>query len=234
MRTRLVLLTIIGAFFSALIIFLIVVYKPAIPSVLTQFSDKKSSQAVSSENDSINDLKSKIKWLEGNINELSKKQQLETKVLQDLKTFTSTQSAGTPTPINIHSSNGKLIFAIAYTRGSAFTTTSTAYTPMGMYVNINCPKSCLLWINFYSSSKNLGSPASAQGNFNTYGVFLDEVDQSIYSQASFPVASSAIPVALNVTIPVAAGVHTIDIRAKTTGGTLQSDSSALQVMAIER
>jgi hypothetical protein len=73
-----------------------------------------------------------------------------------------------------------------------------------------------------------------QGNSNTFAVFLNESDQSIYSQANYPAASFSIPISINGVIPVNAGIYTVDVRAKTSGGTLQSNVSVLQVMAIER
>ena len=218
MKPEFILLTIVGGFFCALIIFLIVLYKPALPTNLNQTSTKKTSEAVSSDKDSINDLKSKIKWLEGQV-----------KTFQEFKLMVSTQSAKTESL-----PNNKSILATVSTQGSVFTTNSALYTPMGMYVNISCPKNCLLWINFYSSSKNLGPIASEQGNLNTYGLFLDGADKSTYSQGSLTVANSSIPVSLNSLITVAVGTHTIEIKAKTTGGSLQSDSSSLQVMVIEK
>jgi len=223
METEHILIVIIGGFFSALIIFLIILYKPVIPFIQTQSANQKKSQAVSSDTDSINNLKSKVSWLEKKANE-------QTVTLEDLQAFVSTQSAKPTIPLT----KGKTVLDFASTKGGVFTTTSAAYAPMGMYVNVNCSKSCLLWINFYSSSKNSGSPASSQGNTNTYDVFLNNSDQSIFAQASYHADSSFVPISISVTIPVSAGVHTIDIRAKTTGGTLQSDSSGLQVMAIER
>jgi len=229
MKPEFILLIIIGGFLSALLVFLIILYKPVFPSSLNQLTNKNTSEAASSDTDTINSLKSKIKSLEEDMGIISQQQKDQIATYQDLKTDASTQSA----QIEALRSN-KSILASASTRGSLFTTTSATYTPMGMYVNIKCPNNCLLWINFYTSSKNVGSPGTTQGNVNTYDVFLNNSDQSVYSQASFPVDSSYIPVSLNVAISVAAGVHTVDIRAKTTGGKLQSDSSALQVMAIER
>lgn len=222
MRTEFILLVIVGGFLSSLLVFLILVYKPVIPMSFLKTQNKNTSQAASSESDVINSLKSKVKSLETN-------QRDQDSILQDLKAFVATQSAK-PTAAPA----GKSILAVASTKGSAFTTSSADYTPMGMYVNINCSKNCSLWIDFYTSSKNSGTPNSAQGYVNTYDVFLDNADQSVYSQASYHAAASAVPVSINVMLSAAAGNHTIDIRAKTTGGTLQSDSSALQVMAIER
>lgn len=222
MRSEFILLVIIGGFLSALLVFLIVFYKPVLPTNLNQFLNKKSSQPISSDTDVTGELKSRIKWLEKGV-----KDQSET--LADLRAYVSTQSAQTVTP-----TSNKSIITTASTQGSLFTTTATSYTPIGMYVNINCPEDCLLWINFYTSSKNLGTPVAAQGFTNTYGVFLDNSDQSIFSQASYPVASSSVPVSVNAAIAVAAGTHTVEMRAKTTGGTLQSDSSFLQMLAIEK
>lgn len=123
----------------------------------------------------------------------------------------------------------KRILATIQTKGSTFSTASTAYTPMGIFVNINCPVSCILWINFYASSKN-----DSANNVNTYGVFLNGQDQSTYSQATLPVASGSAPISLNTALTVNAGTHTVEIQAKTSGGTLRSDVSFLQVMAIEQ
>jgi len=86
----------------------------------------------------------------------------------------------------------------------------------------------LLWVNFYTASKN-----DSANNVNTYGVFLNGQDQSIYNQATMPVADGTIPISLNGVIPVSAGTHTVEIRTKTSGGTMQTDVSFLQVLAIE-
>jgi len=226
MKSESILFALVGVFFAALVVVVIFIYKPVFPPAVNQLLiQKKSNEAVTSDVDQIGSLKSKIKWLEG-----AEKSQNET--LEDLKAFVSTQSAEkvSPTPSLIN----KTILAEAHTQSSSFTTTSTTYTPMGMFVNINCPKNCLLWINFYASSKNLGEPTSAQGNTNTFDIFLNNNDQSIYSQASYYAASSVTSISLNASFPVSAGVHLVEIKAKTTGGTLQSDSSFLQVMAIER
>ena len=123
----------------------------------------------------------------------------------------------------------KKILATTQAKGSTFSTTSTAYSPMSMFVNITCPVRCTLWINFYSSSKN-----DSANNVNTYGVFLNGQDQSTYSQATLPVASGSAPISLNTAISVGVGTHTVEIQAKTSGGTLRSDVSFLQVMAIEQ
>ncbi len=228
MKLEYILISVVGIFLGGLVVFLVILYKPVFPFNQNQSLKKTVSGAVSSDTDSINDLKSKIRFLEKNISDLSSRQNTQTKELEEIKTAVSSQSAQpTQTP-------GKSIMAVASTKGGSFTTTSANYSPMGMYVNVNCQKSCFLWINFYSSSKNIGTTASAMGNLNTYDIFLDNVDQSIFSQANYPVDSFSVPVSINATISASAGVHTVDIRAKTTGGKLQSDSSALQVMAIER
>ena len=224
MKIEHILFGIMGVFFAGLLVFLFVVYKPAAPLASGQSSNDNSNQTVSSDTDTINDLKSRTKMLENNI------KNLEAKI--------GSQSASPTVPITptipTTPTSDKSVLASAYTRGSTFTTTSTGYSPMGMYVNINCPKNCLLWINFYSASKNIGAPSSAQGNTNTFGIFIDNTDQGIYSQASYPVDSLSVPISLNAAIPAASGVHTVEVRAKTTSGKLQSDSSGLQVLAIER
>ncbi len=220
---HLLLMTILG-FFAALVIFVIVFYRSALPRVTT------IRGAVKSDTDAIGSLNSKVTSLEKNIIDLTDNQENVSNAIEDVRTYISTTSAK-PTAVLPET---KSILASANTKGSLFTTTFSSYTPMGMYVNIVCPKSCNLWINFYTSSQNLGNPTSAQGNLNTYGIFLDEADQSIYSQANFPVALLSIPISLNAVIPVSAGFHTIDIRAKTNGGTLQSNVSFLQVLAIEK
>ena len=229
MKVETILLTAVGIFFIALLLFLIFLYKPRLPIVSSHPANIINAQAVSSDTDTINDLKSKLKWQEEQTNMLLKQQKDQASTLGDLRKLVSTASAQTTTQ-----TNNKSIIAVAYTKGSLFTTTLTSYTPMGMYVNIKCSVHCLLFINFYTSSKNIGTPTSAQGNYNTYNLFLDDTDQSVFSQASYSEDSASVPISLNVVLPVSAGIHTVDIRAKTTGGTLQSDSSALQVMATER
>ena len=220
MKTEFILLVIIGGFFSALIVFLIIIYKPVIPSNIYK------TTTVS--NDNVDSLKSRVKLLETELANSQSQQKEQAKNWQDF-IFSSTQSAKTK-----NSTGTKSIMAVTNTQGTGFTTTSAGYTPMGMYVNVKCLKNCYLWINFSTASKNLGPISSEHGNTNTYGLFIDNGDQGIFSQASIPVANASSPVSLNSMISTGVGTHTIEIKAKTTGGTLQSDSSALQVMAIER
>ncbi|KKQ02085.1 MAG: hypothetical protein US11_C0001G0044 [Candidatus Roizmanbacteria bacterium GW2011_GWA2_36_23] len=229
MKSESILFLIIGGFLCAMLVFLIIIYKPSVPSFINQSVNNNRLQAVASENDTVNDLKSRIRQIEENTTVWAEQQKSLKQAFLDLKTFISTQSAQ-----NKNFSVSKPIVALANTQGSLFITTSTTYTPMGMYLNVRCPKDCILWINFYTTSKNIGSPASTQGNSNIYDIFIDDSDRSISSQASYSVPSSSFPVSLNASVSVAAGFHTIDIRVKTTAGTLQSDSSSLQVMAIEK
>ncbi len=229
MRREHLLLFAVTGFFTALIVFLIILYKPAVFNIISPSLDSNKNTAAESDADIIRSLNSKVKSLENNMALLSTEQNNQLAAIRDVETYISTsaaQSAATPTT--------KSIIAVASTKGSAFTTGSVNYTPMGMFVNVKCPKSCYLWINFYSSSQNTGSPASQQGYSNTYAVFLNEADQSIYSQANYPTASSSIPIVLSTVLPVNAGIYTVDVRAKTSGGTLQSNVSSLQVMVIER
>ena len=112
MRTEFILLAVIGVFFGALMFFLIVVYKPnlSLPLLLSQSASQKNNQAVSTDTDSINDLKSKVKSLEGNLSSLSQQQKDQISSFQNLKTYLSTQSAQT----NIQTNN-KSIIALANT-----------------------------------------------------------------------------------------------------------------------
>lgn len=156
----------------------------------------------------IETLQQKFKNQEVQLTELKKKQ-----------TAQSTPEAAT-------TSGG--VIGTAQTKGSSFSTSSTGYTPMNMFINITCPKACTLWINFYTISKN-----NSANNVNTYGVFINGQDKDIYSQTSLHAANSAQSVSLNTTQDVEAGTYTVEIQTKTSGGTLQSDISYLQVMAIE-
>ena len=117
----------------------------------------------------------------------------------------------------------------AFTKGSSFSTSSTGYSVMSMFVNVTCSTQCNLWIDFYTVSKN-----DTANNENTYGVFLNGKDQSIYTLTKMPTANGSVSLSLNDVISVGAGTHTVEIKAKTSGGTLTSDVSFLQVLAIER
>jgi len=217
MKPEFILLTIVGGFLCSLIIFLVVFYKPVITKTLVPTAENTKQEAVSTDRDELNSLKSKIESLEKQVG-----------LFKNSKTATATSIAKNKTTVV-----GKSILATASVQGSIFTTTSATYTPMGMFVNISCPKKCLLWIDFYSSSKNLGPISGAQGNLNSYNLYLNGVDKSIFSQASLTTAEMAAPISLNALLPVSAGTHTIEIKTKTTGGTLQSDSSFLQVAGFE-
>ena len=209
MKPEFILLIIVGGFLCALIIFLVVFYKPVITKTLVPTAENTKQGAVASDADAINSLKRKVKWLEEQI--------------------TTTSSAKTESLPSY-----KSILATASIQGAVTTTSSAEYTPIGVFINISCPKNCLLWIDFYSSSKNLGPIASEQGNLHTYSLFLDGADKSIYTQGSLTVANSSTPISLNTLIPVTAGTHMVEIKAKTTGGTLQSNSSFLQIIALEK
>ena len=125
--------------------------------------------------------------------------------------------------------SGQKILADAHIRGPAFSTSATSYSAMNTFVNIVCSAKCTLWIDFYTTSKN-----DTANNVNTYGIFLNGQDQSLSSQAIMPVVNGAVPISLSGAISTNAGTHTVEIRAKTSGGTLQTDTSFLKVLAIER
>ena len=181
---------------------------------------KKSKTTGASESamttDRLSKIEDAISKLEGDVKD-------QKSTIDDLSEKIATSSAESTDVTN------KKILATVHTKGSTFNTTSTTYTPMGIFANITCPVRCTLWINFYSSSKN-----DSANNVNTYGVFLNGQDQSTFSQATLPVASGSTPISLNSAISVGVGTHTVEIQAKTSGGTLHSDVSFLQVMAIEQ
>ncbi len=212
------LFLIVVAFFTAFIVFFMVINRPQIKTI------KESKGASTNDTDLALEFRQRFKRLEDSLDAITLKQ-------TDQETIVASLEARLTSPKV--QSIGKKILGTAKTQGSLFTTSSSVYSPMGMYVTINCSVACSLWIDFFSSSKNQGTPNTAQGYMNTYGVFVDGADKSIYSQATFPAAGSAAPISLNGLVAVSAGVHTIDVQAKTTGGTLESNSSFLQVMAVE-
>lgn len=210
MKPEFILLTIVGGFLCALIVFLVIFYKPTATKIFVPTTIDKQEKAAATDSDQINSLKSQIKSIEERLNAATPAAQTES-----LPTY-------------------KSILATASVQGPVATTSSAEYTPIGLFINISCPKNCLLWIDFYSSSKNLGPIGSEQGNLHTYSLFLDGADKSIYTQGSLTVANSSTPISLNTLLSVAAGTHTVEVKAKTTGGTLQSNSSFLQIIAIEK
>lgn len=219
------LFLVVFAFLTALIAFTVFVGRSFIISNLSLPNSNKGT----STNDSnlAVEFRQRFQQIEDKLSSITQKQNDQETSLASLEGTLQNQKSS---PVV----NGKKILGVAKTQGSLFTTSSASYTPMGMYVTVNCSVNCNLWVDFFSSSKNQGTPPSVQGFFNIYGLFVDGGDRSITSQASFPVAGSAAPISLNGLIPASSGVHTIDIQAKTTGGTLESDSSFLQVMAIEQ
>lgn len=128
----------------------------------------------------------------------------------------------------------KSILSVAAKRGANFRTSSTTPVPTGDKVNINCPVTCNLWVNYHVDTRNSQLSANPAGYYNFYSIFIDGVDQAVFNQASFPVPNVAIPLALNGLFPVSVGDHTIEIYAYTNGGELQSFESGLQVMGIEQ
>lgn len=164
----------------------------------------------------------RIKIIEDAISEIKKDQEDQDSLITDLSekiNDLSTASAAL---------SKKTILDTQESQGSTFTTASTAYTQMNMFDNVTCSKACVLWINFYTSTKNDSS------NLNTYGLFINGQDKGIYSQANVTNSNSAVPLSLNASIPANSGSYTVEIKAKTSGGTLQSDISFLQIMAIEQ
>lgn len=149
-------------------------------------------------------------------------------ILSNLQNDVATNSAGIDSL-----KSRKSIIDIAQVRGAQFNTSSTTPVPTPDSVNITCDVACLLWVDFYVDTRNSSPSANPAGNYNLYGVFVDGVNQAVFTQASFPVPHVAIPLSLNGVFPVSSGAHTVQIYAWTNGGQLQSFESALQVLAIE-
>ena len=168
---------------------------------------------------SVDRVKSMVDDIEALENAVSDQQKLIDDLSESKEAVTVTKSAP-----NI----GQKILATAQVKGAAFSTTSAAYSDMNTFVNIVCSTKCTLWIDFYATSKN----DTAQ-NVNTYGVFLDGQDQSLTTQATMPISNGAMPMSLSGAITTSTGTHTVEIRAKTSGGTLQTETSFLKVLAIE-
>lgn len=165
----------------------------------------------------------RIKTIEDKLDTLKNKQDNEDSLIDDLSEKVKDLSTASASLSN------KRILDVKQTQGSSFSTTSTAYTSMNNFVNVSCLTKCTLWINYFSSSKNDNS-----NNLNTYGIFINGVDQGVYSEGNIFNPNNAIPISLNAALPKAAGSYTVEIKVKTSGGTLNSDISFLQVMAVEQ
>jgi hypothetical protein len=85
---------------------------------------------------------------------------------------------------------------------------------------------------YYVDTRNTGTSIDPRGYFNIYNIHIDGIDQAVFTQASFPIANTAVPLSLNGAFPVTAGTHTVEVYAYVNGGTLQSHESGLQVMAV--
>ncbi len=150
--------------------------------------------------------------------------------VSDQKKLIDTLSENNDVAVSTSDSNsGQKVLSTAQVKGPSFSTGATTYAAMNTFVNIVCSAKCILWVDFYTTSKN-----DTASNVNTYGIFLNGGDQSISSYATMPIANGVVPISLSGAIPTSAGTHTVEIRAKTSGGTLQTDTSFLKVLAIER
>lgn len=200
-----------------------------IPSLQKQPVENFVKQDPEKETKISTQLISKVMDTQENLNGISEKLDQQAENMDDLKNEVSTTAAQIA-----QLSSKKSVIAVEKATVGSFTTTSAGYTPMGLYVNIRCVASCYLWINFNTATRNQASPTSAAGYLNSYGLFVDSSDQSLSSEANLSVANMSVPVAVNGLVTVGAGTHTVEIRAKTSGGTLESRNSYLQVMALEK
>jgi hypothetical protein len=162
----------------------------------------------------------RIQTIEDEIEELKK-----TQATQQTDITKLSLKSTSPTPKK--TTNAYEILSVAHAQGNSFSTDSNSYTPTGVFTNITCSQKCILWVNFYTSSKN-----NTANNVNTYTVLIDGQDKGIFTQATMPISNSAQSVSLNTTQAANIGTHTVEIQAKTSGGTLIQDISYLQVMAL--
>lgn len=211
-----ILFIVIGGVLLGLLVSVILIAKPQIQQPETAKVDLKTEPFMA-----------KLQRIENDIQSLFQKEENQATLVADLKKQIEDSKSSKLL-------KGKTVLSVASTQGGVFTTASQTYSPMGMYANVNCPVACYLWLNFYSSSKNQTQPPGAPGYLNTYNAFIDGSDKNIFSQASFPSGGSAGSVSLNAAVAVSSGFHTVDVRAKTNGGTLESTASYLQVMAVEQ
>lgn len=126
--------------------------------------------------------------------------------------------------------NQKAILDVASRRGSFWSTSDTTpnvKTPDE--VTVNCPVNCLLWVNYDVDTRN-----TVGGFQHLYHIYIDDVNQAVFNQATMTTANAAVPLALNGVFPVSAGQHKVSIYVRTYGGTLEQHESHLQVMAIEQ
>lgn len=130
---------------------------------------------------------------------------------------------------------GKHILDIGQVRGAGLdidAPTSPIKTPGE--VTVNCSEACTLWVNYDVDTRNTTISGAPPNGFNhLYHIFIDDVDQAVFNQVSASVPNAAYPLAVNGVFPVSAGVHTVSIYVKVTGGHLQQFTSHLQVLAIE-
>ncbi|GEM_PF-3663095 len=219
------------AIFIGFVLALIVASKKFIifPSSDKQTQDSFTTQDPTKENKIGTQLVSKVLSTQQNLTSLEEKQN---KLATDILTVQSAVATNTSSITALGTK--KSILAATSVSNSSFTTNSVEFGPMGMWVNLNCSVSCNFWINFNTASRNQAVPNSSAGYLHSYELFIDGGDKSIGSEANLSVVNMSIPVSVNAFVSVAAGNHTVEIRSKTSGGTLESRNSYLQVMAIEK
>lgn len=166
---------------------------------------------------------------------LEQRQNSQQSSINNLQTTVASTSADI-TLLKNNQPTGKTILDLKQVRGAFWENTHTVNnvaTPD--HVTVNCPKACILWVNYDVDTRNpSGSIAQSSWPQHLYHIYVDNIDQAVFNQASMVVANAAVPLAVNGVFPASAGQHTIAIYARTTGGTLQSFESHLQVMAIEQ
>jgi len=167
-------------------------------------------------------LYDKVHEQDEEIEKIKEEQRAHSEHIDDLQVSTSANLE------EINALKKHRILAYGQYRGAGFTTNSNTDVPTDAKVEINCPVTCAITINYSVDTRN-----SQTGAHNIYTIYLDGVNQSFVNQASFAFPGQANPLALTGIVSAQAGTHTVEIYARTTaGGTLEEHTKTLTVLAI--
>jgi len=154
--------------------------------------------------------------------------QEQDQVLQNIENQVANLEASNSANISeINDLKTKSILTYGQYRGSGFTTTSNTDTPTDAKVDIACPITCVLVINYVVDTRNFQT-----GVNHIYTIYVDGVNQSFVNQVSVVFANQANSLALTGMIPASPSTHTVQIYARTTGGILEEHTKTLTVLAI--
>ena len=98
---------------------------------------------------------------------------------------------------------GKAIYDYSAIRGSGLDIDAPT-TPLKTSdkVIVNCPQTCLLWVNYDVDTRNTQTPGIGTWYQHLYHIFIDDIDQAVYNQVSATVPNAAYPVSVNGLFPV--------------------------------